>query len=103
MTIDAAFTHFPVLPTRRLQLRQLKTADAEALFVFKSDLLVTSSYGQEPHESQEDSLAWIERLQADYERRNALFWCLTLTGQDQMIGECTFWNFDAGFQCAEIG
>ncbi len=103
MTIDAAFSNFPVLPTRRLLLRQIQEADAGALFVFKSDALVTSSYGQEPHQSQEDSLALIRRLQADYDRRDVLFWCLTLKDQDQMIGECTFWNFDAGFQCAEIG
>ena len=103
MTIETAFTHFPLLTTGRLHLRQIETADAQALFVFKSDPQVTSRYGQEPHQSIDDTLGWIQRLQADYERRAALFWCLTLQGEHQMIGEITFWNFDAGFRCAEIG
>jgi RimJ/RimL family protein N-acetyltransferase len=103
MTIDAAFTHFPSLTSRRLYLRQVVTADAEALFAIKSDAEVTRHYGQEPHQSLEDTLGWIHRLQADYQQRQALFWCLTLKGEEKMIGECVFWNFDRGFHCAEIG
>jgi Acetyltransferases, including N-acetylases of ribosomal proteins len=103
MTIETAFTHFPALTTNRLELRQIETMDANALFAIKSDVDVTRHYGQEPHQSLEDTLGWIRRLQDDYARREALFWCLTLKGEDRMIGECVFWNFDAGFHCAEIG
>jgi len=103
MTIDAAFTRFPSLSTNRLHLRQIQPTDAEAIFAIKSDLEVTRRYGQEPHQSLDDTHAWIQRLQADYERREALFWCLTLKGEDIVIGSCTFWNFDPSFHCAEIG
>ena len=37
MTIDAMFTHFPVLETERLLLRQIQQEDAEALFATFSD------------------------------------------------------------------
>ncbi len=103
MTIDAALTHFPVLTTNRLHLRQIRPTDAEAFFAIKSDQEVTRHYGQEPHQSLDDTRAWLQRLQVSYERREALFWCLTFKGADTVIGSCTFWNFDASFRCAEIG
>jgi ribosomal-protein-alanine N-acetyltransferase len=32
-----------------------------------------------------------------------MFWCITLKGEDTVIGSCGFWNFGAGFHCAEVG
>lgn len=103
MTLDAAFTNFPTLSTNRLLLRQIQPTDAEAFFAIKSDLEVTRRYGQEPHQTLDDTRAWIQRLQAYYDRREAIFWCLTLKGEDTIVGACTFWNFGPDFHCAEIG
>ena len=103
MSIDAAFSHFPALMTDRLLLRQLLPADAEALFAIKSDLEVTKHYGQEPHQSQAESLAWIQRRQDSFARRADIVWCLTLTGEDRLIGTCTLWNLDPGYHCGEVG
>lgn len=103
MTIDTAFTHFPSLTTNRLNLRQIQPADAEALFAIKSDLEVTRHYGQEPHQSLDDTLAWIQRLQASYNRHEDFVWGITFKGEDTVIGACTLWNFDPSFHCAEIG
>lgn len=103
MPIDAAFAHFPVLTTERLILRQVQPEDADALFVIKSDLKVTSHYAQEPHQSLADTQGWIQRLQTAYDQRQALFWCLRLKGEDTAIGSCTFWNFGPGFHTAELG
>lgn len=103
VSIDSAFTHFPALTTNRLRLRQVREADAEALFAIKSDLEVTRPYGQEPHRTREDTLGWIRRLEADYDRCDTLFWALTLQGEDRLIGSCLFWNFDPAYACAEIG
>jgi ribosomal-protein-alanine N-acetyltransferase len=103
MKIDAAFTEFPLLATDRLHLRQIQPADAEAFFAIKSDPEVTWSYGSEPHQSLDDTHAWIRRIQSDYDRREAIVWCLTLKGKDTAIGACTFWNFDPSFYCTEIG
>lgn len=108
MTVEAVFTRFPTLATARLNLRPVQPADAEAIFAFKSDLEVTRHYGQEPHRSLSDTQAWIERLRASYEQRDALAWCLALKTGDPVlsaaaIGVCLFWNFEPGFHCAEIG
>ena len=59
MSIDAAFTHFPSLTTNRLHLRQIQPTDAEAFFAIKSDREVMDFYGDEPHQSLEDTHALI--------------------------------------------
>jgi [ribosomal protein S5]-alanine N-acetyltransferase len=103
MSIETAFTQFPCLTTQRQYLRPAAPTDAQALFAIKSDAEVTGRYGQEPHRSLDDTLAWIQRLQDSYARREALFWCITLQGQETAIGGITLWNFGPGFHCAEIG
>lgn len=103
MTGNAAFTPFPLLKTPRLHLRQLLPTDAGALFTIKSDLEVTRHYGQEPHQSPDETLEWIQRLQASYKRREDIAWCVTLQTEDRLIGVCTLWNLDAGYHFGEIG
>jgi [ribosomal protein S5]-alanine N-acetyltransferase len=103
MTIDAAFTHFPTLTTPRLRLRQIRESDAEALFTVKSDPEITARYGQEPHHSPADTIAWIRRILGGYPERDNFFWALTLAGSDVAIGSCTFWNFDFPSRSAELG
>jgi len=103
MTIDAAFTTFPTLTTNRLRLRQLRPDDAEALFAIRSDQEVMEFYGQEPHQSLADTHKMIQRLQTFYEQREAIFWCVTLKGEDAVIGTCTLFSFNPDFHYAETG
>jgi RimJ/RimL family protein N-acetyltransferase len=103
MTIDAAFTRFPVLTTNRLLLRQIQPGDAEALFATLSDEEAMQFYGHEPHRSLDDSRALIERIQALYTRRESIRWGITLKGKEQVIGSCGFHHFDTGFHRAETG
>ena len=103
MTIDAAFTRFPSLTTNRLHLRQIQPTDAEALFAIRSDQEVMEFYGQEPHQTLEDTHALIQRLQAFYDRREAILWGITLKGEDSVIGSCTFFSFGPDFHYAETG
>ncbi len=103
MTIDDAFARLPDLATPRLRLRQVRPADAEALFAIKSDPAVTAPYGQEPHGALRDTQAWIERVTRGYAQREALFWCLCRGAADTAIGSVTFWNPGPGWLCAELG
>ena len=103
MAARQAITHFPALITNRLYLRQLEAKDTDALFAIKSDPQVTRHYGQEPHTLPSDTLAWIQRLQASFDRCEDVAWGITLIDYDLIIGVCTLWNFDTSFHCAEIG
>jgi ribosomal-protein-alanine N-acetyltransferase len=103
MSIDSAFTHFPSLTTNRLHLRQMRPDDAEALFAIRSDRAVMDFYGDEPHQSLEDTYTLIQQIQDDYERREALLWGITLKGEDIIIGSCMFLSFGPGFHYVETG
>lgn len=103
MSIDAAFTHFPSLTTNRLHLRQVQPTDAEALFAIRSDPEAMEFFGQEPHQSLDDTRALIQRLQAHYDQREAILWVITLKGDDTVIGSCTFFAFGPDFRYAETG
>lgn len=103
MSIDAAFSRFPTLITHRLRLRQLRPTDAEALFAIKAVPEVTASYGQEPYQSLKETHTMMQKLQALYEQRAALFWGITLKEEDTVIGSCTLFQFDPDFLCVETG
>jgi len=103
MTSDEAFTHAPVITTDRLCIRPMRMTDAEAVFVFKSDPEVTRCYGQDPHQTIDETEDWIQRNLSSYERREAISWILSDKAKDHAIGECCLWNFDPSLSCAEIG
>jgi RimJ/RimL family protein N-acetyltransferase len=103
MTIDAAFTHFPSLTTSRLLLRHILPGDAEALFAILSDEESMKFYGHEPHESLDDTKEVIRQIEERYARKEALRWGITYRGEDRLIGSCSIFHFDAGFDCAETG
>jgi ribosomal-protein-alanine N-acetyltransferase len=103
MMLEGAFSPFPILTTDRLRLRQMLMSDAESLYEIKSDAKVTGRYGQEPHDSIEETREWICRSLAHYERREAISWAITIKDEDAAIGMGCFWNLDPGSQRAEIG
>lgn len=101
--IQAAFTHFPTLTTERFILRQIRESDAPALFQIFSDLIAMQYYGREPHQTIEDTRAFVQRMQGFYEQRSAIRWCVTLKEEDTVIGTCSFHRFDPGFHHVETG
>ncbi len=103
MTIEATFTSFPSLTTKRLLLRQIQPEDAEAVFATLSDEEVLKFYGSEPHRSVEDSRQWIQRQQHWYGQREAMRWGIILKGEGMVIGSVGFHHFGSGFHHAEIG
>jgi ribosomal-protein-alanine N-acetyltransferase len=103
MTVDAAFTQFPTLTTNRLLLRQILPGDAEALFAILSDEESMEFYGDEPQQSLDETQELIRQIQIRYARRKALRWGITLQDNDRLIGSCSLFHFDEGFNRAEAG
>lgn len=103
MTIDAAFTNFPTLTTKRLRLRQIRPDDAEAFFPIFADEEAMKYYGHEPHKSIEDTRALIKQIQEGYEQRRALRWGITLKDDDTIIGSCSFHHFHSNYLVVETG
>jgi [ribosomal protein S5]-alanine N-acetyltransferase len=103
MSLDAAFSSFPVLSTHRFHLRQIAPSDAESFFQIKSDPEVTGSYGREPHRSLQDTQAWAQNVQDNYTHREGILWVITFKAADFPIGSCNYWHLDPESHCAEIG
>ena len=103
MTTDDAFTRFPTLITNRLLLRHIELGDAESLFAILSDEKAMEFYGNEPHQSLDDTKELIRQIQARYDNKQALRWGITLKNEDKFIGSCSLFHFDAEFDRAETG
>ncbi|HEV7127749.1 MAG TPA: GNAT family protein [Ktedonobacterales bacterium] len=103
MSVEDTFTHFPRIETARLVLRQIRPGDAAARYTTFSDPEVMAFYGEELHQSVEESRAHIAAVDGWYARREGIRWGVTLRGADEVIGSCGFFNFDEGFHRAELG
>ncbi len=103
MSIDAAFTDFPVLATPRLLLRHIEPTDAEALFEMFSDEETMKFNGHPRQQSLDNTYAWITEIQGRYDWREAIRWGVTLQGKDRVIGTCSFHRFGAGYHRVEAG
>ena len=103
MTIDAALTNFPSQTTSLLILRQIFPGDAESLFAILSDEETIEFYGHEPHQSLNETKDVIRQIEERYARKEALRWGITLQGDGRLIGSCSLFHFDEGFDCAETG
>jgi hypothetical protein len=88
MSLDAAFSSFPLLSTDRFRLRRIEPGDAEAFFQIKSDPEVTHSYGREAHRSTQDTQAWIQRIEDTYTQHDGIMWAITFKTRDFPIGSC---------------
>jgi ribosomal-protein-alanine N-acetyltransferase len=80
------FTVFPVLETQRLILREIVSADAEAIFTLRSDAEVTKFNGVPTYVRIEQAHELIESMVKCYYDKRELRWGLTLKGDDRLIG-----------------
>ena len=103
MSVEDAFTTFPMLTTPRLTLRAPQPGDAPAYFEILSDREVMRYYGSEPHQSVEDTAGSIQRARDRYERRETLRWAITLRDDPRLIGTCGLFHFNWDSSHAEIG
>lgn len=81
---------FPQLETERLILRELRLADADALFRIFSDETVTTFYNIKTFTSLDDSRELLERRISRFWTGRGLSWGITLRGDDELIGGCGF-------------
>ncbi len=103
MSMNLAFTHFPLLTTDRLQLRQFQPEDAKAFFKLKSNQQIMDFYGDKTHTSLEETRTLIQEIRDLYTRHESIFWGITLKGEDAIIGSCAFISFGPDLHYAEIG
>ena len=103
MSIDKAFSLFPVLKTDRLILRSLEKRDVPNMFSYFSKDEVTKYYDLESFTSENQANELIERFITRYEKKKQIRWAITLEEYDELIGTCGFHAIEPEHWKAEIG
>jgi ribosomal-protein-alanine N-acetyltransferase len=94
---------FPVLLTERLTLRDIRLADAQAIFNMRSNGRVNQFIARQSMLEQEDAKQLIDRTQNAYTQGIAIGWAGILRDNEDIIGTCGFNQIDYQNRRAEIG
>src|ERR1700689_2015783 len=90
LDLSRFFEVHPTLETERLILRPITLADAEDVFEYGSDPEVTIYVIFLTHSSLEDSIKWLEKVSADFARKEQMTFAITLKQDGKFIGSCGF-------------
>jgi ribosomal-protein-alanine N-acetyltransferase len=107
------FGPFPELRTERLWLRALDSIDVDDIFAFRGDPIV-QLYNSKPHDTLEETLAFIEQQHALYRQQRECLWAVTLPYTDhdvtrrdgkvgRVVGEVSIQDWDRYHRHASIG
>ncbi len=97
------FKPFPVLKTERLTLRQLLSSDAYEIFALRSDPNVNKYLDREPAKSIDDAKTFIQIINENIQRNDSIYWAITLSDNDKLIGTICLFDFSDDNITAEIG
>ncbi|MFZ0548808.1 MAG: GNAT family N-acetyltransferase [Candidatus Promineifilaceae bacterium] len=83
---DPIFKTFPILESERFRLRQLETADAEAVYRIYANDEVTRYYDLETFTKLEQADALIRRQHRLFSQKKGIRWGITFKDKDVVIG-----------------
>jgi ribosomal-protein-alanine N-acetyltransferase len=97
------FTPFPLLKTARLTLRQLSINDEKEIFALRSDKQVNKYLDRDPGNTIEDARNFIHKIAETVRQNKGIYWAITLTGDDRLVGTICLFQFSNENKMAEIG
>ena len=97
------FHHFPILPTERLYLRQLKAADSTAIYQLRSNRLINKYINRPLLEKQEEANEFIQNINHGIKNNQWIYWGIALKEREELIGTICLWNFSNENRIADIG
>lgn len=97
------FSPFPYLKTRRLVLRPLTVADADAIAALRSNEIVNKYLERVKTTSAEEALLFIDKINNSISNNQSIYWVIALQETNQLIGTICYWNIVAEDDTAEIG
>lgn len=97
------FNSTPALKSKRLILRLVNHDDGEAVLFLRSDKEVNKYISRPKPKDLEEAAAFITKTIDGIRVGEIIYWAITLTNDDQMIGSICLWNFSSDFKRAEIG
>jgi ribosomal-protein-alanine N-acetyltransferase len=100
---NSTFTPFPVLTTERLTLRQLATSDEREIFILRYDIEVNKYLDRPISNTIDDARRFINKVCENIERNESLYWAITLTGKNTLVGTICLLGFSGENSECEIG
>ena len=97
------FSPFPVLVTERLKLRQLTSADADAIFRLRSDKQVNQFLARNQYTSLQEAGAFINKINRSIHNNEWIYWAIGFKNDEKLIGTICLWNIQPENYRAEIG
>lgn len=94
---------FPILATKRLSLRQLKTTDGQAVFKIRSNEIVYKYIAKETQKTIKEAQAFIKKTNKGIANEAFLYWAITLKETQKLVGTICLWNFSKDKLIAEVG
>jgi ribosomal-protein-alanine N-acetyltransferase len=101
--VNITFTPFPALVTERLTLRQLANGDERDIFILRSDIEVNRYLDRPKTNTIDDARIFINKVNENIERNESLYWAITLTGKNALVGTVCLFGFSGENSKCEIG
>ena len=101
--MNGTFTPFPILTTERLTLRQLVINDEQEIFTLRSDSEINKYLDRQISNTIDDARNFINKVNENFNKSDSLYWAITLSDKNILIGTiCLFGFSDENYKC-EIG
>ena len=101
--VNKSFTPFPILTTERLTLRQLSTNDGQSIFALRSDPEINKYLDRQPSRTMEDAISFINKINDNIEKNISIYWAITLTNSQIIVGTICLFDFSDEKNKCEIG
>jgi len=101
--LNKILSTFPTLTTERLTLRQPLESDAQQIFLLRSDAIVNKYLDRQPSGTVEEALSFIRKVNERFKNNEGLYWAITQTGKEKLIGTICLFDFSDELKKCEIG
>ncbi len=103
MLLRIKFEPFPELSTERLFLRRISMADADEMFLYRSDKELMRYIPHRLAGSKREVEALIEEIKGKADNKEAIHWAITLKGSNTILGTVGFVRINDHHLRAELG
>ena len=101
--LNKTFNPFPILSTEMLTLRQLSINDDKEIFTLRSDSEINKYLDRKLSENMEDARNFINKVNENIDKNDALYWGITLRDKNILIGTICLYGFSDENDNCEIG
>ena len=101
--LHRSFTPFPNLTTERLTLRQLLITDEQDIFTLRSDGEINKYLDRQLSNTIDDARNFINKVNENIHKNDALYWAITLSDRNILVGTICLFGFSDEHNKCEIG